>query len=523
MQTGLRCYKCRELGHIARFCKKTISNTYYEKASRCNRCNLYGHMEPDCGEYFTQSIQCYRCQRFGHIARNCRTLSDGSQSKNTNHSARNYQYSTDSRQTVCQSLNSVALGAAQQYASRTARVSSARIVQQGQSGLRQQKAVPTFLHSTSNKNSTTTKLEALANELLFTLFEYLSTVHLVNAFHGLNARIDALLVVHCRTYYLDFRSVSKPDMSSFCKQFLPSYINQTVSLCLSNEGRGFKQAEFFMSYRLNLRKFINLRSLSLCGIRSEVIMNKMMNEWPYLPCLTHLKLTKCHCAFGSVDTTCLSNSIWSLPKLTHCCLDTEEYVFRTPRVTSLSLEYVAIQGHYFRLNQLALLVKKTPHLRSMCIRHHDIDDDNDYLSSPLLSVTVSKLFSLRSRPVMMNLLQNMPNLKNLTVETFYLNLDGYQWEKIIVQYLFKLRIFRLKMHIQLTGIKNNEQQLDTLFTSFRSQFWIEQRRWFVRCYSMLHNDYREILIYTVPLVFVNVDKSMMKLSYKSTSPYDKSQ
>ncbi|CAF3901059.1 unnamed protein product [Rotaria magnacalcarata] len=345
MQTGLRCYKCRELGHIARFCKKTISNTYYEKASRCNRCNLYGHMEPDCGEYFTQSIQCYRCQRFGHIARNCRTLSDGSQSKNTNHSARNYQYSTDSRQTVCQSLNSVALGAAQQYASRTARVSSARIVQQGQSGLRQQKAVPTFLHSTSNKNSTTTKLEALANELLFTLFEYLSTVHLVNAFHGLNARIDALLVVHCRTYYLDFRSVSKPDMS-----------------------------------------------------------------------------------------------------------------------------------HYFRLNQLALLVKKTPHLRSMCIRHHDIDDDNDYLSSPLLSVTVSKLFSLRSRPVMMNLLQNMPNLKNLTVETFYLNLDGYQWEKIIVQYLFKLRIFRLKMHIQLTGIKNNEQQLDTLFTSFRSQFWIEQRR-----------------------------------------------
>ncbi|CAF3229105.1 unnamed protein product [Rotaria socialis] len=523
MQTGIRCYTCRELGHIARFCGKNRRNTYYERASRCNRCDLYGHTERDCGEYFTQSIQCYRCQRFGHLARNCRTPSDVSQSKNANHSARNYQYSTHSKPTVRQSLNSAALGTAQQYASRTARVSSAKIVQHCQDGLRKQKAVATFLHSTSDKNSTTTKLEALANELLFSLFEYLSTVHLVNAFHGLNDRIDALLVVHCRTYYLDFRSVSKPAMSLFCKRYLPSNINRTVSLCLSNGGRGFKQTEIFMSHKLNLYKFINLRSLSLCGIRSEETMNKMMNEWPYLPCLTHLKLAKCYCAFGSIDTTRLSNSIWSLSKLTHCCLDTEEYVFRTPRVISLSLEYVAIQGHSFRLNQLALLVKKTPHLRSMCIRHHDIDDDKDYLSSPLLSVTVFKLFSLRSRPVMMNLLQNMPNLKNLTVETFYLNLDGYQWEKIIVQYLFKLRIFRLKMHIQLTGIKNNEQQLDILFNSFRSPFWIEQRRWFVRCHSMLHNDYREILIYTLPLVFVNLDKNMMKLPYKSTCPYDKSQ
>ncbi|CAF4986536.1 unnamed protein product, partial [Rotaria sp. Silwood1] len=32
------------------------------------------------------------------------------------------------------------------------------------------------------------------------------------------------------------------------------------------------------------------------------------------------------------------------------------------------------------------------------------------------------------------------------------------------------------MHIQLTGIKNNEQQIDILFDSFRSPFWVEQRR-----------------------------------------------
>ncbi|CAF3878323.1 unnamed protein product [Rotaria sp. Silwood1] len=66
-------------------------------------------------------------------------LSDGSQSKDTKNSTRNYQYSTPSKQTACQSLNSSAVGAAQQHASRTATMSSAKIVQHCQGGLKKQK------------------------------------------------------------------------------------------------------------------------------------------------------------------------------------------------------------------------------------------------------------------------------------------------------------------------------------------------------------------------------------------------
>jgi hypothetical protein len=244
-------------------------------------------------------------------------------------------------------------------------------------------------------------------------------------------------------------------------------------------------------------------------------MNTMMIEWSHLHNLTHLKLIKCHNSFGHSGTTHLSNSIWSLPKLTHCCFDTEQYVFCMPTKISLSIEYVSILGHCCRLNELTRLLEKTPCLRSLCIRHRDLNDDQ-YFSSPILSITTLKLYDMRSRPVLMKLLQAMTNLSHLTIETFYIHLDGHQWEQIIFHHLPKLRIFRLKMEIQFTGKKNNEQQIDILLDSFRSRFWLEEHRWFVRCHWRLQKDYSDILLYTMPLVFKDFNMNTMRSPYKST-------
>jgi hypothetical protein len=243
-------------------------------------------------------------------------------------------------------------------------------------------------------------------------------------------------------------------------------------------------------------------------------MNTMMIEWSHLHNLTHLKLIKCH------TTAHLSKTIWSLPKLTHCCLDTEQYVFYMPTKISLSIECVSILGHFCRLNELSQLLKKTPCLRSLCIRHHDLNDDQ-YFLSPILSITALKLYDMRSRPVMMNLLQTMKNLSHLTVKTFYIHLDGHQWEQIINHHLPKLQVFRLKMEIQFTGQKNNEQQTDIFLDSFRSRFWLEERKWFVRCHRRPQKDYSDILLYTMPPVFTDFNMSTMRFPYKSTGSYNK--
>jgi len=360
----------------------------------------------------------------------------------------------------------------------------------------------------------------LANELLLGLFEYLSTAHLLCAFHGLKSRFEALLFAHFRACHLDFRSVSKHNFKMICRRYLPLIMDRIISLRLSDSDPGLKQSNILPSYGVILRQFNNLRSLSLCHVRSEQVMNKMMIEWSHLYNLTHLKLIKCHSSFEHTGTTRLSNTIWSLPKLTHCYVDTDRYVFHIPTMISSSIECVSILGYCCRLNELIQLLKKTPHLRSLCIRHRDLNDDQ-YFSSPIPLLTALKLYDMRSRPVMMKLLQNMTNLSHLSVETFYINLDGYQWERIIINHLPKLRVFRLKMEIQLTGKTNNEQQVDTLLDSFRSQFWLEEHQWFVRCHRRPQTSYSDILLYTLPLVFRDFNMSTMHFPYKSTCPYNK--
>ena len=55
-----------------------------------------------------------------------------------------------------------------------------------------------------------------------------------------------------------------------------------------------------------------------------------------------------------------------------------------------------------------------------------------------------------------------------------------QWQQMITICLAKLEVFRLKMEFSMQG--NREQALDELIHSFRSRFWLYERRWYIRCH-----------------------------------------
>ena len=143
----------------------------------------------------------------------------------------------------------------------------------------------------------------------------------------------------------------------------------------------------------------------------------------------------------------LFNHIWSLSKLTYCYLDINfayENYFPNPTVVSTSLKHLIIQNITCSLSTFNRLCQYTPNLQYLSM---NFEDDSDQMESllPILSITRLKILFNSSINILQHLLQNMPNLYHLTWETYYIYMNGNQWEEMIRKYLPKLKIFQFKM------------------------------------------------------------------------------
>jgi len=357
-------------------------------------------------------------------------------------------------------------------------------------------------------------LESLANEMLLELFEFFDTVDLLHAFHGLNSRFDTLLFVHFRHFHLDFRSVSKNDFDLVCRQYLPSIDDRIVSLCLSDDDDTPQQTDLFLSQSLHFLQFIHLRSVSLYHVRSNLIFCMLIDEWHHLSHLTHLNIIECNVDWKGHSPR-LIDEIWKLSRLTHCRIRTSDDYYKTlsvPIMISSSITFLSFNGFKVYLQDLASLIEHTPHLRNLHVTFSKEYQSKD-LQSPFPSLKVLKITHTGSKQRLMNFLQNTPNLSQLAVKTQG-QLDGDSWEQIITNHLPRLKVFRLKMEFTIHG--NTEQQLNELLNSFRSHFWLNERRWFVRCHWYPEKASKHTL-YTLPYAFSEFVLSTGMLT-RSTCP-----
>ena len=163
-----------------------------------------------------------------------------------------------------------------------------------------------------------TQFKSLANELLINLFEYLDTVHLLGAFFGLNSRFDKLLSKQFRSYHLDFWHISKVDFDNLCEKYLRSIIDRIVSFNLTDKDETPVLVRPFLSRDYNINQMINLRSLTLRQIYSNL---KLFDELNCLINLIDLNLSCYDISFKTKNQPSIINQIWSLPKRWHCRLD----------------------------------------------------------------------------------------------------------------------------------------------------------------------------------------------------------
>ncbi|CAF1434546.1 unnamed protein product [Rotaria sordida] len=361
--------------------------------------------------------------------------------------------------------------------------------------------------------------EFLPNEILLDIFEYLNGIDLLRTFYGHNSRFNLLLYNQFQSYRFDLLSCSKHQFDIICKQHLPFISNRVTTLTLSDNEDTPGQINQLFSYIPSFRQFIHLRSLSILHIPSYYTLVKIADELHYFSNLTRLKLNICPFGNNQVNLQLVVNSIWSLPKLTYCYYSVRidlKQTFTLPTKLSTSLKAVDISAQMLKWNQIYSLFECTPHLEYLDIFITPFDN-NHYQSSPI--PTLIKLntacYRMSDTSKMISFLKNVPNLRHLKITMVFNLINGYQWEQIIRNYLPKLKIFNLNMYDQFPDDQNIEERANELINSFQSSFWINEYKWFVRCFICD----KIIRLETSSVIFYHFEKKFPNW-WKSTFSHD---
>jgi hypothetical protein len=364
--------------------------------------------------------------------------------------------------------------------------------------------------------------ELLPNEIVLDLFDYFDGTDLLRAFYGLNSRFNFLLYKQYRAYRFRFQYISKRNFDMICQEHLSIITDRVIALQLSDDTETPGQINLFVSYIPLLTQFTHLRSITLYNLRSYHMLLKILDECQHLCNLTRLKFSFFNFSDYLANPQLVVNKIWSLPKLNSCDFDiniNERRAFCLPTIISPSLKYLSMSGNDCKLNQINGLFKYTPHLKGLLTYIWEFNND-DFIPFPLPTLIKLKIcfFSGCGIAKMIIFFENMPNLRQLYICIWSQLVNGHQWEQIIRNYLPKLKTFQLEMNGDASHDQNIEEEANKLLNSFRSSFWIDEHRWFVRCFTSKITIY----LYTLSNVF-NYNHSILLNYWQSTYPHDNQQ
>ena len=355
------------------------------------------------------------------------------------------------------------------------------------------------------------RFESLANELILDIFDYLTSVEILRLFFGLNTRFNFLLQHYLQRNALDFRSAKKTDFDRICKEILPSLTEHVTRLHLSNDDDTPSQPTLFFAHGFHLDRFSSLFSLTLSSIHSLELIEEILRQCPNL---ISLKVIDANVESDASGAERLINQIWSLPELRYCSLENlfpVDVVFPLPHVTSTSLRFCSIQSNSISLNQFFDFARRSSQLENLQIKIKNVSS-NDLVVFPIRSVKKLTLDFQDSFERLQLLLHHLPNLVDFSVELWHVFISGEQWQQILSG--TQISRFQMFMNFKYPLDENPDEEIDRILRSFGSEFWLNERRWFVRC--DVKSEERVTYVYTLPFAFPSFDASGIDRS-KSTS------
>lgn len=336
-----------------------------------------------------------------------------------------------------------------------------------------------------------------------------------------------------RVYRLDFQSISRHDFGRIFEEYISVVADRISSIRLSNSDETPGLIEEFLRRRLPLHLFTNLRSLTFTGVSSEQLFQEIIDECRTVPCLTHLCLEQRFGQWDLGDWNSLLHNYNNRSRLVHHQLDGVSMgraQFETLSGTFTSLQQLVMNSTLADSETLLGIATTMPCLRHLAMKINEgIGRGN--LSCKLESLVSFKLHADNAMFAVEQILECMPNLQNLAVESYntyrgdicnglrdgleskytdhpmyprncyFQHLDGNDWERIIGRHLPKLENFQLKVQYECWKREKNDKQVDALIQSYTSPFWIHERRWFVRCEWNVDPRSSYFCIYTLPCTF----------------------
>ncbi|CAF4994318.1 unnamed protein product [Rotaria sp. Silwood1] len=361
--------------------------------------------------------------------------------------------------------------------------------------------------------------ELLSNEIILDLFDYLNGMDLLRAFYGINVRLNLLLYQQFRGYHFNFFSVSKCQFDLVCQHHIPFIVDRIVTLTVSDYELTPEQINLFLSYVPSISQFTNLRSLTLWNIRSSRTLLKITEEFHHLHNLIRLNLSFHLYYDDQVDFQLINNNILSISKLTHCHYESyfgKQQYFHIPTKLSRFLRNLYISNFKIRWNQIYQLFLYASRMKHLSIYiDSDENDQHKLFSCPTLNDLSIIIFNIDDNSKMISFLQNLSNLHCLKINLAGNLIDGCQWEQVIRYYLPKLKVFYLNMKQKFSVNQNIQERVDELIHSFESSFWINEHKWFVRCFTYG----RSIVLETLSEIYYHFQTKLPD-SCKSTNPQD---
>ena len=310
---------------------------------------------------------------------------------------------------------------------------------------------------------TSTQFEALSNEILLDIFEYLDAYHMCYTFYALNSRINSLL----RLARL-FISYNLSTVSQTVWDTVVSFPQFSQSRVLSISCTSKVDEQILINSIQNLRT-ISCHSINLKSIDGICHQISPENQIKYLSVLER-PAEWCDGTILSLAHLLLVDHSHRFLSLTHLSL-TIPWNRKFPVVSIIfhHLQYLSLTNFYFSTDLLQFLCQNTPNLRSLKFlgMFHPIT----WPSMVVKHVRELHINNLKKSSCLEGVLSNFPSLRRLHIDCEdqqrYTVFNGSLYQQLIERYCPDFK--------QLTIDFNPDADPELLSTFCQGDFWSRKR------------------------------------------------